>query len=142
MWAIAMLLNSKILLTIMIWRILPRKVLMAVEEKDFPEVWITFVRGFNRLTNDRGLLRVLREQSRILNGLVVKKFKSLPKGELKEAIAAVSAELQFIGEQLRTIDEQLETTPFLAFMRLKGKLGKTIRQAQAVIRLAYSCQQN
>ncbi|MBI2102429.1 hypothetical protein HYT55_01200 [Candidatus Woesearchaeota archaeon] len=49
----------------MVWRIPSRKVLSAVEEKDFPDVWITFVRGFNRLKNDRGLLRVLREQCRI-----------------------------------------------------------------------------
>lgn len=122
----------------MVWRIPSRKVLSAVEEKDFPDVWITFVRGFNRLKNDRGLLRILREQSRILNGLVIKRFKALPDGEKKKAVAAVSADLQYIDEKLRVIDEKLETTPFLAFQKMKNELGKMIKQTQANIKLVYN----
>ena len=121
----------------MVWRIPSRKVLSAVEEKDFPDVWITFVRGFNRLKNDRGLLRVLRKQSRILNNLVARKYKALHESELKTAVAAVSADLQFIDEKLRFIDEKLETTPFLAFRRLKSELSKMIKQTQANIKLVY-----
>ncbi|MBI2103327.1 hypothetical protein HYT55_05775 [Candidatus Woesearchaeota archaeon] len=63
---------------------------------------------------------------------------TLHDSELKTAVAAVSADLQFIAEKLRAIDEKLETTPFLAFRKAKRELSKMIKQTQANIKLVYN----
>lgn len=86
---------------------------------------------------DRGPLRILLEQSKILNRLVSKKLKSVPEGQFKTALQGVSAELQFIDAKLKAIDEKLEVTPFLKFYELKEELGKMIKEAQANIKLVF-----
>ncbi|MBI4152662.1 hypothetical protein HY495_03045 [Candidatus Woesearchaeota archaeon] len=133
----------------MIWKIVRRKSLAAVERKKFPDAWITFIHGVNEFKtlkrsdphakgNMEDYLSLLRNVADVLLRFVTKSAAAETSQGKKKLLIGLREELLAMGRSLSQFpaDRLFGTKEYeLNFKELKKNLERHIKRAQAIISL-------
>lgn len=101
----------------------------------FENVWISFIRAFNRLKNDEAQIKALFAQAEILRNEITKKNETISDEKVKDVLTGLWTILNTIHSQLAEMVENMPEMEELEFSLRKKNVKKEIKRAKGEITL-------
>ncbi len=111
-----------------------RKELLKISSH-FENVWISFIRAFNRLKNDEAQIKALLAQAEILKNEITKKNETISDQTVKEVLAGLWTILEAIRSQLHEMVENMPEMEEMEFSLRKKNVKTEIKRAKGEITL-------
>ncbi len=101
----------------------------------FENVWISFIRAFNRLKNDEAQIKALFAQVEILRNEITKKNETISDEQVKKNLSGLWTILNTVYSQLSEMVENMPEMEAMEFSLRKKNVKKEIKRAKGEITL-------